>query len=73
MSVFPTHFYVDIFSVTKGVIISQLVFRFLSEGIDPCEDVYLVHQREEVKSGPSYSSDITSLIMLNISGLNSSI
>lgn len=72
MSVFPTHFYVDIFSVTKGVIISQLVFRFLSEGIDPCEDVYLVHPREEVKSGASYS-DITSLIMLNISGLNSPI
>ena len=62
-----------IFSVTKGVIISQLVFRFLSEGIDPCADVYLVHPREEVKSGASYSADITSLIMLNISGLNSPI
>lgn len=39
---FPTLFSVGIFSVTECIGVTQLIFVFLSEGIDPCVVVYSV-------------------------------
>ena len=51
-----TCFVVDVFSIIQSIAASQLVSEFLSEGIELCVDVYLMHPWEERKLEVSYSA-----------------
>lgn len=62
--VFPTHFDVDIFLFIQCVWVTQLVSKFLSNGIAPCIAVYLVSPLEEKSLWSSYSLSLKTISLI---------